>query len=273
MLTYLVVFAFGAVMGSFLNVCIYRIPKGESLILPGSRCPECKENIAFYDNIPILSYIFLGGRCRKCNARISVRYPLVELLNGLFYVSLLVFFGFGIKFIIYALFLSSLIVITFIDIDHRIIPDVITLPGMLVGLTLTPFFITSFHDPIAMSLHRVLPQAGTYLTGFFYSFFGLLVGSTPLLAIGWLWEKFRKVEAMGGGDIKLMGMVGSFVGWKGAILTIFLGALTGSIIGILLILLKKQSANKLIPFGPFLALGATVSLFWGNDIISWYLGT
>jgi leader peptidase (prepilin peptidase)/N-methyltransferase len=166
-----------------------------------------------------------------------------------------------------------LIVITFIDFDHQIIPDVISLPGMLVGLSLAPFFMYPLTDTLPFHLHTLLPHAGPYLTAFLNSLIGLILGGGPLFAIGWIWEKLRHVEAMGGGDVKLMGMVGSFLGWKGALLTIMLGALTGSVVGILLIVLKRHKMEKVIPFGPFLAVGAVATVFYGQDILSWYLGT
>jgi leader peptidase (prepilin peptidase)/N-methyltransferase len=177
----------------------------------------------------------------------------------------------GEAFLIMA-FCSSLIVITFIDFDHQIIPDVITLPGMLIGLLVAPFFLSALGDPLPFSLDRLMPHDAPYLTGFLNAVLGLLLGGGPLLAIGWIWEKLRNVEAMGGGDIKLMGMIGSFLGWKGALLTIMLGALGGSIVGLTLIALKRHKMEKIIPFGPYLALGALASVFYGPDIISWYLG-
>jgi leader peptidase (prepilin peptidase)/N-methyltransferase len=167
---------------------------------------------------------------------------------------------------------SALLVITFIDFDYQIIPDVISLPGMLVGLVLAPFFMSALQDPLPFRLDLLLPNAGPYLTGLLNSFIGLLLGGGPLFAIGWAWEKLRHVEAMGGGDVKLMGMVGSFLGWKGALLTIMLGALAGSFVGLLLIIFKRHKMEKVIPFGPFLAVGALAAVFYGSDIISWYLG-
>ncbi|HEY6012251.1 MAG TPA: A24 family peptidase, partial [Nitrospirota bacterium] len=158
------------------------------------------------------------------------------------------------------------------DYDHQIIPDVITLPGMLIGLTIAPFVMFALSDPLPFHLDQVLPHTGPYLTAFLNSLLGLLLGAGPLLAIGWTWEKLRHVEAMGGGDIKLMGMVGSFLGWKNALLTIMLGALAGSLVGIALIALKRHQMEKVIPFGPFLAAGALASAFYGSDIIAWYLG-
>jgi leader peptidase (prepilin peptidase)/N-methyltransferase len=263
---------FGLLVGSFLNVCIVRLPRGRSIVTPPSHCPRCRAGISFYDNIPVISFLLLRGKCRKCGEPISWRYPIVELMNCLLYVWIVrEFWISGEAFLLMAL-CSSLIVITFIDYDHQIIPDVITLPGMLVGLSLAPFFMSALGDPLPFNLDRLLPHAGPYLTAFLNSFIGLVLGAGPLLAIGWAWEKLRHVEAMGGGDVKLMGMVGSFLGWKSALLTIMLGALAGSVVGVALIALKRHKMEKVIPFGPFLAAGALASAFYGSDIISWYLG-
>jgi leader peptidase (prepilin peptidase)/N-methyltransferase len=267
-----VVLLFGLVIGSFLNVCIARLPRGRSIVSPPSHCPRCREFIRFYDNIPIISFLLLRAKCRTCGEPISWRYPIVELMNGLFYVWILREFGFSGEALLIMALCSALIVITFIDYDHQIIPDVITLPGMLVGLSLAPFFMYPLTDPLPFSLGNLLPAAGPYLTAFLNSLIGLFLGGFPLFAIGWIWEKLRHVEAMGGGDVKLMGMVGSFLGWKGALLTIMLGAVAGSVVGILLIVLKRHKMEKVIPFGPFLAVGAVAAAFYGPDIMSWYLG-
>ncbi len=268
----LVALLFGLIVGSFLNVCIVRLPRGRSIAKPPSHCPRCKEPIRFYDNIPIISFLLLRGKCRSCGEPISWRYPLVELMNGLFYVWIMHEFGPGGEALLTMVFCSALIVITFIDFDHQIIPDIITLPGILVGLSLAPFFMFPLADTLPFHLDRLMPHDGVYLTAFVNSFIGMIMGGAPLFIIGWLWEKLRHVEAMGGGDIKLMGMVGSFLGWKGALLTIMLGALSGSLVGVLLIVLKRHKMEKVIPFGPFLAAGAVASAFYGADIISWYIG-
>jgi leader peptidase (prepilin peptidase) / N-methyltransferase len=265
-------FVFGLVIGSFLNVCIVRLPRGRSIVKPPSHCPGCRAPIRFYDNIPIISFLLLRGKCRSCGEPISWRYPLVELMNGLLYVWTVREFQAGGEAYLMMAFCSSLIVITFIDLDHQIIPDVVTLPGMLLGLTLAPFFMYPLADPLPFHLGSLFPHAGLYLTGFLNSCIGLFLGGAPLLVIGWIWEKLRHVEAMGGGDVKLMGMVGSFLGWKGALLTIMLGALSGSLVGILLITMKRHKMDKVIPFGPFLAAGTLLTAFYGSDIISWYLG-
>jgi leader peptidase (prepilin peptidase)/N-methyltransferase len=267
-----VVLVFGLLVGSFLNVCIVRLPRGRSIVTPPSHCPRCKTGIRFYDNIPIISFLLLRGKCRNCGEPISWRYPLVELMNGLFYVWIVREFAIGGEAFLMMALCSSLIVITFIDFDHQIIPDVITLPGMLVGLSLAPFFMSALSDTLPFHLDHILPHTGPYLTAFLNSLIGLILGGGPLFAIGWIWEKLRHVEAMGGGDVKLMGMVGSFLGWKGALLTIMLGALAGSIVGVWLIAMKRHKMEKVIPFGPYLAAGAVAAAFYGPDIIAWYLG-
>ncbi|HUL00343.1 MAG TPA: prepilin peptidase [Nitrospirota bacterium] len=272
MIVIIMALIFGLIVGSFLNVCIARLPRGRSIVTPRSHCPRCRYSIKFFDNIPIISFIILRGKCRNCGEPISWRYPFVELTNGVLYAwTVQEFWITGEAFLIMAL-CSSLIAITFIDFDHQIIPDAITLPGMLVGLALAPVFMSVLNDPLPFQLDQFLPHAGPHLKGFLNSLIGLLLGGGPLLAIGWIWEKLRHVEAMGGGDVKLMGMVGSFLGWKGALLTIMLGAFIGSVAGLILIIIKKHKMERVIPFGPFLALGTLMTAFYGPDIISWYLG-
>jgi leader peptidase (prepilin peptidase)/N-methyltransferase len=257
---YVAVFLFGAVVGSFLNVCIYRIPRGLSIIIPSSRCPSCNNPIQPWDNTPILSYILLKGRCRVCKAKIPVKYPLVESLNAVLYV--IVFWKFGTDFswflLIYFIFLSLLIVITFIDIEYQIIPDGITLPGIVLALI---FGSTVLPDPFSHS----------DLLGFKASISGILLGGGLFYAVGVLGTAVLKKDAMGGGDIKMMAMVGGVLGWKGVILTTFLGSLLGSIIGIFLIIIKGKERGSKIPFGPYLSLGATFSLLLGQEFLAWYL--
>ncbi len=266
-----VFFLFGLVIGSFLNVAIVRLPRGRSLVSPPSHCPRCKARINFYDNIPLISFFILRGKCRSCGEPISWRYPLVELMNGLLYVWIVKTFWIGGEAFLMMAFCSSLIVITFIDIDFQIIPDVITLPGILFGISIAPFFMSPLTDPLPFYLDTVLPHMWPHLKSFLNSVIGMVCGALPLLVIGWAWEKLRHVEAMGGGDVKLMGMVGSFVGWKGALLTIMLGAFVGSLVGLTLIVFRRHKVDRMIPFGPFLALGAITTAFYGSDIIAWYV--
>jgi leader peptidase (prepilin peptidase)/N-methyltransferase len=243
---------FGLIIGSFLNVCIYRIPRELSIVSPASSCPNCKTPIRAWDNIPVISYLILAGKCRKCGEKISLRYPSVELLNGLMYAAVLYHFGFGWHLPLLFALVSSLIVITFIDLDFQIIPDVITLPGMIIGLAASHFIMP---DPFA-----------TYsLLGFVNSVIGLLAGGVTFYLIAILSR-----GGMGGGDVKMMAMVGSFMGWKGVFLTTLVGSLTGSLIGIGLIIFKGKGRKTKIPFGPFLALGSLVALFFGCMIVDWY---
>lgn len=255
---YLITFLFGSVVGSFLNVCIYRIPRDSSVIFPPSRCPLCDSPIKPYDNIPIVSFVLLGGKCRQCRAGISRRYPLVEALNAFLYMLILGRFGTGWHMPFLFAFCSAMIVITFIDLDFKIIPDSISLPGIVVGL-------------IAGSL--VLPDPFDRLSplGFRESVLGFLSGGLVFFLIAEASFRILRQEAMGGGDIKMMAMIGAFLGWKSVLLTTFAGSLLGSVVGILLMLLKGTGRKTKLPFGPFLALGALLSMFCGQEILSLYL--
>lgn len=243
-------FILGAVVGSFLNVCIYRIPAGLSVVSPPSRCPKCEKRILWYQNIPIVSYLFLGGRCGFCRVRIPVRYALVEAMTGLLFVLVLYSFGLSWMTLVYWLFAAALVVITYIDLDHQIIPDVISLPGIPIG------FFCSFVIPWLPWLDSLL---------------GILLGGGLLFVIAWLYEVLAKREGMGGGDIKLLAMIGAFLGWKSIFPVVFLSSLSGSLIGVPLILLKGKDSRFALPFGPFLAIAALVYLFWGANIVHWYL--
>lgn len=249
---YVIIFALGSVVGSFLNVCIYRVPRNLSIISPSSRCPSCNTPIKPYDNIPVLSYILLGGKCRVCKAGISFRYPLVELLNAILYVFVIYRYGFEWHSIIYGFFCSALVAITFIDLDFQIIPDVITLPGIIIGI-------------VAGSLLMPDPFMRYALLGFKVSAIGLLTGGGLFYAIAVLSK-----GGMGGGDIKMMAMVGALMGWKSVLLTIFLGSLTGAAFGIFLMISQGKGRKTKIPFGPFLALGTVITLFYGQEIFAWY---
>ena len=250
---YIIVFILGSVIGSFLNVCVYRMPRNLSIISPSSRCPSCDTPIKPYDNIPILSYLLLGGRCRVCKARISFRYPLVEFLNASLYVLVLWRFGAAWHILIYLILCSALIVITFIDLDFQIIPDVITLPGIVIGFIAGSFLMP---DPFMRYSHLA----------FLSSLIGFLAGGGLYYAIAVLSK-----GGMGGGDIKMMAMVGALMGWKSVILTTFLGSLTGAIVGIFLMVFKGKGRKTKIPFGPFLALGVLITLFFGQEIFQWYI--
>ncbi|MBJ6749605.1 prepilin peptidase [Geomonas anaerohicana] len=259
-------FLFGAVVGSFLNVCICRMPSGESVVSPPSHCPKCDYQIRWYDNIPILSYLLLGGKCRSCKTPISIQYPLVELLNGLLALALYVKFfpqrlfedGAPIQYLFTGLFYfsvlfifcSALVVVTFIDLEHQIIPDRITLPGIVLG------FVISFF----------IPQLG-----WLNSLIGILAGGGSLLLIAWGYQVVAKKDGMGGGDVKLLAMMGAFLGWKSILFIVFVSSLLGSVIGVTLMMIRKKDSTLAIPFGPFLAAAAVLYVFYGRQIIHWYL--
>jgi leader peptidase (prepilin peptidase)/N-methyltransferase len=240
----------GLCIGSFLNVCIYRLPLGQSVIRPRSRCMQCGNSVRAFDNIPVISYLILRGRCRDCRAPISARYPLVEALSGAFAAMTVVKFGMGWPALIAFLFIAALLVITFIDLDHRIIPDRISLPGIPMG------FAASF------GLTSVTPVE---------SLIGILSGGGSLFLVAWGYQLLTRREGMGGGDIKLLAMIGAFLGWKGVIFTIFVSSLTGTLAGMAMIGLKSGNMKLAVPFGPFLAIGAIAYLFAGPELMQWYL--
>jgi leader peptidase (prepilin peptidase)/N-methyltransferase len=239
------VFAFGLIIGSFCNVVIYRLPNRKSIVTPGSQCRSCGNPVRPWDNIPLLSYFLLRGRCRFCKAPISVRYPTIELISGVLFSLLYVKYGLTLLFVIYALLSSTLLVVAFIDYDHKIIPNKITLPGIVVGLGLSVWILP------------ITPVA---------SLLGLLVGGTLFYLIA-----FISNGGMGGGDIKLIAMIGTFLGWQGALFTIFFGALLGSLVGIILMLLGRKGRKDKVPFGPSLSCGAILFMLCGDVLIHWYL--
>ena len=243
-------FAFGAVVGSFLNVCICRMPAMESVVFPPSHCTKCDYVIRWYDNIPILSYLFLRGKCRRCGEHISLQYPLVELLNGALTLALFLRYGPSFIFAVLFLFCSALVVVTFIDLEHQIIPDAITLPGIVIG------FVVSFF----------IPQLG-----WLNSLIGIVAGGGSLLLIAYGYQLIAKKDGMGGGDVKLLAMMGAFFGWKAILFIIFVASMVGSVIGIGMMLAQKKDSTLAIPFGPFLASAAVLYIFYGRTIIFWYL--
>lgn len=246
------VFILGAVVGSFLNVCIYRLPAGESVVHPRSRCPACSTPIRVADNIPLVSYLLLRGRCRACGAPFSPRYLLVEALTGGGALAAALAFGFTLYAVVAFAFTAALITVTFIDLDHQIIPDVISLPGIVIGLVLSLWLPTP---------------------GWQSAVIGMLAGGGVLWAIAAGYEWLTGREGMGGGDIKLLAMIGAFLGWKAIPVTLLIGSLTGSLVGMGLMLLRGADSRVPIPFGPFLAAGALCALFFGDTLIEWYLTT
>lgn len=247
---YIFSFLLGLTIGSFLNVCIYRIPEGKSILWPGSHCPNCRNKLRWYHNIPVLSYVLLKGRCSFCGTGISLRYPAVEVLTGTLFALVVSRFGLNPSALVYSFFVALLIVITFIDLDFQIIPDVLSLPGIVVG------FLCSFLIPW-------LPWSASLL--------GIALGGGSLFLVAFTYKLLTKVDGMGGGDIKLLAMIGAFLGWKAILPVIFLSSAIGCLVGIPLMLRKGSGTKLAIPFGPFLALGAVIYLLYGGYLIQWYL--
>jgi leader peptidase (prepilin peptidase)/N-methyltransferase len=242
--------AIGAVVGSFLNVCIYRLPIGRSVVWPASACPHCAQALSWYENIPIVSFLFLGGRCRSCRAAISWRYPLVEVLTSGMFVFLFWSLGPGLLLASRLVFGSALIVLFAIDLEHHLLPNVITLPGIGVG-----FAFSLFTEP-----------------GWVSSLSGILVGGGALWAVAEAYYRIRHEDGLGMGDVKMLAMVGAFVGWQLMLLTLVLASIAGSLIGLGLIVTKRGTMKYALPFGTFLAVGAGAAMTVGPRILSWYLG-
>jgi len=251
-MVYGMIFIFGAVIGSFLNVCIHRIPRNESCVCPGSRCPSCKKPIPWHDNIPLLSYIMLKAKCRFCHGKISFRYFAVELISALSFLLLFANFGFSPVFWIYSLLTFSLIVVTFIDLEFQIIPDRISIVGIFLGIILSIAFPT-------------LQASFNWRNALLNSVAGVLVGGGLIYLAGFLGQLAFKKESMGGGDVKLMAMLGAFLGWKLAVLIFFLAPFFGAPIGIYVKFIKKQD---IIPYGPFISLASFITMLWGHKILS-----
>jgi leader peptidase (prepilin peptidase)/N-methyltransferase len=242
-------FIVGACIGSFLNVCIYRIPASVSIVFPGSSCPRCRTMIPFYDNLPIVSYLLLMGKCRTCKAPIAIRYPLVELMGGLFAMACTMAFGLSLHALAAYAFIATLMVVSFIDLDHRIIPDVISLPGIPI------FFVAALAVPTVTWQDSAI---------------GILAGGGSLYAVAWGYQLMTGREGMGGGDIKLLAMIGAMIGWRGILFTLFAASAIGTLAGMLLMIRSGKGMKLAIPFGPFLAMGAIIYLFFGEVLIAWY---
>ena len=240
--------AVGLIVGSFANVVIHRVPLGLSVVTPRSRCPTCGRPIAALENVPVLSWLVLLGRCRGCRTRISVRYPLVELANGLGYFALAWWLGPQAHTLVLMAFLTALLVLALIDLDHHLLPDVITLPGTALGL------VASLLPGPPSLLEAALSAAGGYLI------FG---------AIATLYRRTRGVEGLGRGDWKMAAMLGAFLGWQGLLLTVFLAAVAGTLVGVGLIL-SGRSSRQALPLGTFLAAAGIATVFVGQPVIAWY---
>jgi leader peptidase (prepilin peptidase) / N-methyltransferase len=265
-------FLFGIVIGSFLNVCIHRLPRGESVVAPRSRCPNCQRPIAGYDNIPLLSYLLLGGKCRHCKARISPVYFFVELATGLMFLLAYFLLGTGAEFIREVVFGSLLIVLVMTDWQERILPDVINFPGIALGLGFAA--IVPVGDGTGLWLAR-LAGVGSIPIGMISlldALLGALAGGGLLYALGEVYFRLRHREGMGFGDVKMMAMVGCFLGPKLTLLTIFLGSFGGSIIGLVLMAALRKKSDYELPFGTFLGFAAFFASLWGWPILNWYGG-
>ena len=263
MIAKILAFIFGSLVGSFLNVCIHRMPQGESVVWPSSHCPKCNRRIPAYDNIPFLSYLILGGKCRFCKQKISLRYPIVELLTAACFALLFNYYKLTYEFFFYMVLFCGLIIATFVDIRQRIIPDEISVGGIIIGFILSAIKGFSL-KPLAFSLKPM-----------FNSLWGIIIGAGIIYLTGFIFDlvyfKMLKrppiqgeTESMGGGDVKLLAMIGAFLGWQKALLTFFLAPFLGIIVGIINLLVKKDHT---IPYGPFLSLAAILSLFWADKII------
>jgi leader peptidase (prepilin peptidase)/N-methyltransferase len=252
-------FILGAVIGSFLNVVIYRVPREESIVSPPSRCPNCGANIRPWQNIPILSYLFLGGKCASCRAPISIRYPLIELANGLFYLALYLHLGLTWVMPLTAAIVSMLICLIFIDLDIQILPNAIDLPGIVIG-----FAIGALHGgwiPMPLILSDSLLD----------SLIGALLGFLILFTIAFLYRFTRGGEGMGQGDMKMMAMLGAVLGWKPILPLLFLASATGAVVGLSLAFGHRERMKHALPFGVFLGLAALTILFFGRPLYEWYV--
>lgn len=247
---YVLFFVLGAIFGSFGNVIIYRLPREESIVKPRSYCYSCKTPVKWYDNIPIFSWFILRGRCRKCHAKFSFRYPLVEIITAVLFALSYHYAGLSWTLLEYLIFVFGLVVCTFIDIDHMILPDEFTLSGIVIGL-------------VGAALN---PQRE-----FLDALFGVLMGGGFLWGMAYVYYLLTKNEGMGGGDIKLLAWIGAILGWKAIPFVIMSSAVIGSVIGLIAARKQKAGLKTVIPFGPYLALGAVLYLFGGETIALWYL--
>ncbi len=251
-------FAIGAIVGSFLNVVIHRYPREESIVFPGSHCPHCNAAIRWYDNIPILSFAVLRGRCRACGAGIAWRYPLVELANALFYLALFLRTGPSVAFVIVAAIISMTIVLIYIDADIQMLPDVIDLPGIALGLGAGALGLGFFHPTLVLAESLI------------DSLFGALLGAAILLAIIGAYWLLRRAEGMGLGDVKMLAMIGAVTGWRAIPGVLLLAALSGALIGVPAALRSGRGMRAALPFGVFLGMAFLAVLFFGHTLSGWY---
>lgn len=242
-------FLVGAVVGSFLNVCIYRLPRGQSVLWPGSACPGCRRPLAWFENVPILGYVALRGRCRTCGVPISVQYPLIELVTAVLFAAAWWYYGPGALLVSRLMFGCALIVLFAIDLEHQLLPNAITLPGIVVG------FLFSFFTP----------------PGWTASLIGIIAGGGSLYLIAEAYYRLRHEEGLGMGDVKMLAMIGAFLGWRLSLVTLMMASLAGSVIGLGIIALRRGDMRYALPFGTFLALGAGLAATVGQPLVDWYV--
>lgn len=256
----LAVYAFllGAIVGSFLNVVIHRYPAGLSIISPPSSCPRCGHRIRPWDNIPVLSYLVLLGRCRDCGAEISLRYPLIELASGLFYLAVYFHTGPRVCFFLLAAIVSMTLVLMYIDLDIQILPDVIDIPGLAIGFLMGWMHLGQLHPNLVLSSSLLDSAAGA------------LLGSGMLLTVAVVYKWLRKVDGMGMGDVKMLAMIGAVVGWRAVLPVVFLASITGAIFGVSMSLRSREGLQFAVPFGVFLGLGFLLVIFFGHTLLQWY---
>jgi leader peptidase (prepilin peptidase)/N-methyltransferase len=270
------VFALGAIIGSFLNVVIHRVPNEQSIVFPNSACPKCGAAIRAFDNIPILSWLMLRGKCRGCAAPISARYPAVELLTAIVFTLVWWHTGITPMLPVYLVFVSAVIALIFIDAEHMILPNVITYPMLAIALAVRVIFPLVFAENYFSDTNffpaTFLAGQPAWIVSLCGAIFGALVGGGSLWVVGELWKRLRGVDAMGLGDVKMMLGVGALLGWRLAFLAIFLGAFAGAVIGLILIAKQKErDLQTQIPFGIFLGTGSILALLVGEPVIEWYL--
>jgi len=240
----------GLAIGSFLNVVIHRLPRHESLVSPGSRCPSCGYQLRAIDNVPVLSYLLLAGRCRRCRTRISVRYPIVEAATAILFVLHYLVFGWTPLLAVRLLFSAALVALFAIDLEHRLLPDVITLPGIVVGLLASLFLPPGLRDALI----------------------GMIGGGGVLWLIGEAYYRYAGEEGMGGGDVKMLAMIGAFLGWQLVLITLVFSSIAGAVIGLIVIALRRGDMKYALPYGTFLAIAAVIASLYGDPIFRWYTG-
>jgi len=250
---------FGAIVGSFLNVVIHRYPREESIVFPPSHCPHCDAAIKWYDNVPLLSFAVLLGRCRACREPISMRYPLVELANALFYLAIFLHTGPQVAFFFLAAVVSMLIVLIYIDAEIQILPDVIDIPGIAVGLAIGALGLASSAPMLMLS------------ESWLDSLIGAAAGAAIVATIIGAYWLVRRIEGMGWGDSKMLAMIGALVGWRAVLGVLLVGSITGALIGVPVALRSREGMQLAVPFGVFLGFGALVVLFFGHTLSGWYL--